>query len=73
MAEVSVWHDLTGAIVAVGRATGSRSVIPLAGTDRLVLTTEIDEEEIPKLHQTYVVDVTRKALVRRERDEPRYD
>lgn len=65
---IYVWHDVTGKIVAIGRSLpgtiSHHHVIPLSGENQLVLETEIEEENIEKLHQTHVVDARKKALVK---------
>jgi hypothetical protein len=63
--EIHVWHNVNGRIVAVGRPIGAAKCIPLSSGDHSVLETEIEEEHIPRLHQTHIVDVAQKALVHR--------
>jgi hypothetical protein len=62
--KVHVWHSVTGEIVAVGRQTGKSPCIPMGGMTGGVTELEVDETEIRELHQTHVVDVGRKALVK---------
>jgi hypothetical protein len=67
MAKVNIylWHKVDGKIVAVGRPIGAAKCIPLGGENQSVLETEIDEKHIAEVHQTHVVDVSQKALVKR--------
>ena len=61
---VFVWHDVTGQIVAVGRPMCDVKCVPLTGDDNSVLEAEIDEKSIEALHQTHMVDVNRKAVIK---------
>ncbi|WP_314246682.1 hypothetical protein [Streptomyces sp. DSM 40907] len=63
--KVTVWHDVAGEIVAVGRAMGDRKSVAVGGNGFNVLDIEIAEEEIKSLPQTHLVDSSRKAIVRR--------
>lgn len=69
MAKVSihVWHRITGEITAVGRPTGAAKAkcVPLPGQNRSVLETEFEEKHIAGLHQTHMVDVSQRTLVKR--------
>lgn len=60
---IHVWHTMSGEIVAVGRPLGGAKCVPLSGENQAVMETEIEEEHIPGLHQTHVVDVVKKAVV----------
>jgi hypothetical protein len=61
---VFVWHDVTGQIVAVGRPMGGSKCVPVTGDDNSVLEAELEEKSIAALHQTHVVDVNRKAVIK---------
>ena len=63
--KIIVWHTLTGKIVAVGYPTSEFEIAFCGEPDRAVLVTEIDEELLEGLHQTHVVDIERKALIKR--------
>ena len=66
--KIHVWHDAAGQIVAVGQPMLGQDkdlrVTPLTGEGQLVLETEIDEAKMKNLHQTHVVDVHKKVLVK---------
>jgi hypothetical protein len=62
---VHVWHKVTGEIVAIGRPMGKAQCVPVCGENQAVMETEIEEEHIAGLHQTHVVDVHRKLIVKR--------
>jgi predicted signal transduction protein with EAL and GGDEF domain len=62
---VFVWHTMGGRIVAIGHATGQRKVVAVAREGQAVLETEIEEAQIGGLHKTHLVDVGRRALVKR--------
>lgn len=67
MAKISifVWHDLSGQIVAVGRPMSGAKCVPLISDDNCVLVeAEIEEKWIAGLHQTHMVDVNRKAIIK---------
>jgi hypothetical protein len=63
--KIIVWHTFTGKIVAVGEPISDFETTFFGGADQGVLVTEIDEELLEGLHQTHVVDVDKKALVKR--------
>jgi hypothetical protein len=66
--KIHVWHNAAGQIIAVGQPVlgldSDLRVTPLTGEGQLVLETEIDEAKMKNLHQTHVVDVHKKVLVK---------
>ena len=64
--KIMVWHTLTGKIVAVGQPTSEFEIAFCGEADQAVLVTEIDDELLDGLHRTHVVDLDRKALVKRQ-------
>jgi hypothetical protein len=60
---IHVWHSVTGEILAIGRPMGWSKCIPVCSDGQAVLETEIEEDQIEKLHQTHLVDVGRRALI----------
>jgi len=66
--KIDVWHDAAGQIIAVGqpmlRQDSNLRVTPLTGEGQLVLNTEIDQAMRKNLHQTHIVDVQKKVLVK---------
>jgi hypothetical protein len=62
--KIHVWHKVTGEIVAVGRSMGEAKCIPVSGEGQSVLETEIEEKNIKGLHQTHIVDVHQRAVVK---------
>jgi hypothetical protein len=65
---VTIWHDGTGAIAAVGREMGTApTVVPLASDnfEALELEIDVDEESLRELHRTHSVDVKQGSLVKR--------
>jgi hypothetical protein len=62
--KIYVWHNVSGEIVAIGRAMGAAKCVPLSGDNQSVLETEIEEGHIVGLHETHIVDVRQKALVK---------
>lgn len=66
--KIHVWHDAAGQIIAVGQPMLGQDkdllVTPLTGEGQLILETEIDEVKVKNLHQTHVVDVQKKVLVK---------
>jgi len=62
---IFVSYNLNGEIVAIGRSMAGSKVFPLAGDRHFVLETEVDEESIKGMHRTHLVDVNKKAIVRR--------
>lgn len=69
MAKVSVhvWHTISGEIVAVGRSTGVVPCVPLGDQNQAVIELDVDEKQARQLHRTHVVDIARKALIKRVR------
>jgi hypothetical protein len=63
-ANVFVWHNLSGEILAVGRPMGTAKCIPISIEGGSVLEAEVDEESIAELATTHLVDVHERALVR---------
>lgn len=63
---VSVWHNVNGEIMAVGRPMGEATSVPLSGENQYVLETEIEEQYIAGLPETHLVDVSQKALTERK-------
>jgi hypothetical protein len=66
---VLVWHLADGKIVAVGRPVGSAKCTALGNDYQSVLEAEIEEEHVARMHETHMVDVGRKGLVKRSDDE----
>jgi hypothetical protein len=70
--KIHVWHDASGQIIAVGQPMLGQDknlrVTPLTGEGQLVLETEIEEAKMKNLHQTHVVDVQKKVLVKIKSD-----
>jgi hypothetical protein len=66
--KVSIWHNRTGEIVAVGRSIGERKAVALGGETLSVLEVEIAEEEIESLPNRYLVDSSRNEIIRRPPD-----
>lgn len=64
--KIIVWHTLTGKIVAVGQPTSEFEITFCGGAGQAVLVTEIDEELLEALSQTYVVDIDMKTLTKRQ-------
>jgi hypothetical protein len=62
---VFVWHNLTGQIIAIGRPTGKRKIIPVAGEGQAVLQTEHEEAELAGLHKTHIVDGGKRTLAKK--------
>lgn len=62
--KIHVWHNAVGEIVAVGRPLDDQC-LPLGAPDQPVIETEIEEEHVERLHQTHVVDIHRRAMLRR--------
>jgi len=63
--KVTVWHDVAGEIVAIGRAMGDRKGIAVGGDGLNVLDVEVAEEDITSLPRTHLVDASRKEIVER--------
>jgi hypothetical protein len=64
MAKVHVWYKMTGEIVAVGRAVGKASCLPVSGENQSVLELEVEESAVPSLRQTHIVDPLRQAVAK---------
>lgn len=69
MAEIDafVWHDSDGNITAVGTPHPEMigRVRPIAAAERGVLQLKVDESRLDRLHETYRIDVERRALTPR--------
>jgi hypothetical protein len=63
--KVTVWHDVAGEIVAIGRVMGERKGIAVGGDGLNVLDVEVAEEDIKSLPRTHLVDSSRKEIVER--------
>ena len=67
--DIDIWHDEDGRIVAWGYVpAGAPDYLvaePVPGPRRAVLTVAVDEEHLPSLHQTHVVDPANGDLRRR--------
>jgi hypothetical protein len=66
---IHVWHDLGGTIVAWGYAhSGTKTpvrAIPLASNGNQVVSVDVGEEELPRLHETHRVDLQSSGVVRK--------
>jgi hypothetical protein len=65
---VHVWHNNEGQIVAIGRpGKGPEyTAVPISDRGHSILSTDIDETEVQKLHQTHMIDTHNRALVKRQ-------
>jgi hypothetical protein len=61
--KVFVWHNLAGNIVAIGQAVGGAKCVPVSSANEPVLEAEIEEAQLPKLHETHTVDISTGTLV----------
>lgn len=66
--KVSLWHNVAGEIVAIGRPMGERKAVPVGSDGLNILDVEVAEEEISSLPRTHVVDSSSRGIVRRSAD-----
>lgn len=66
MAKIHVWYNLSGEIVAVGRAVGKTNCLPVSSEGQSVLEFDIEESAISSIRQTHMVDPLRQVVVKRQ-------
>jgi hypothetical protein len=65
---VHVWHTNEGQIIAIGRPGNAPKykAVPISVQGHSILETDVNEADVQKLHQTHVVDVHKKTLIKRK-------
>lgn len=66
---IHVWHDQNGKIIAVGKPAKHMvdRVQPMpANPSHSIISTDVEDDTIKKIHQTHVVDVASSQLKRKE-------
>jgi hypothetical protein len=62
---IHIWHDREGKIIAVGKPAKhmvERVVPKPANKNQFVISTDVEDDEIKKIHQTHFVDVAKSQL-----------